>query len=41
MEDIDVIQNIDNVPSCSYYRTPEPIVIRGIGRLTMYALKLN
>lgn len=41
MEEIDVLDNIDIIPSCSYYRTPEPIVIRGTGRLTVYDVLLK
>lgn len=36
MDEIDVLDSVDNLPSCSYIRTPEPIVIRGAGRLTVY-----
>ncbi|KAI6215211.1 Cysteine-rich hydrophobic domain 2 protein [Aphelenchoides besseyi] len=38
-DEIDVLDNADeNVPSCSYSRTAEPIVIRGTGRLTIFGL---
>ena len=33
---IDFLETIDEpVPTCSHYRVVEPIVIRGVGRLTM------
>ena len=37
-DEIDVLESVDdNLPTSSYYRVAEPIVIRGVGRLTMYA----